>query len=176
MAELQEPQQTQGINEFLQLHPELRQEIETGAYDNEWVKFMSELSKNNSVQDLVNHINSCHWSRRQKKTLMVYCRTILANRFSTTNFKNMYAVRTFTDNKSIVDCTLDLGLTRFDLTPEWNTLLGLINLHFEAIVNMSKEGWFTERIGTQRHEIYQEEKTRERNLGYREKINNIIGD
>jgi len=38
----------------------------------------------------------------------------------------------------------------------------MINIHFGAASRMSKAGWFVGRIGAQRHEIVQEERTRDR--------------
>jgi len=145
-----------------------------GAYDNEWVKFMSQLSKNKSVKDIADYINDVHWSRRQRKTIMAYCRIILGDGFATTKFEDPRDYRMLYDDKSLIDCDLTVGLTRFDLTPEWNILLGMINLHFGAISRMSKNGWFVGRIGAQKHEIYQEEKTRE-HMGMKEKINDTLG-
>jgi len=159
---------------ILEQHPELKQEIMASSYDNEWVKFMSELSKNRSVKDIVDYISAVHWSRRQQKTIMAYCRIILGDIFSTTNFQDPKDYRMLHDDKALIDCDLTVGLTRFDLTPEWNILIGMINIHFGAAARMSKGGWFVGRIGAQKHEIYQEERTREQ-IGYKEKIQNTLG-
>ena len=145
-----------------------------GLYENEWVKFMSELSKNKSVKDIVVYIDSVHWSRRQQKTIMAYCKVILGDVFSTTNFHDPNDYRMLYDDKALIDCDLTVGLTRFDLTPEWNILIGMINIHFGAVSRMSKAGWFVGRIGAQRHEIVQEERTRDKEQGYKEKISNSI--
>ena len=93
-----QPEQIQtGIN------PELVQNIVSGdaAYDNEWVKFMSQLSKNKSVNDIVEYINTVHWSRRQQKTIMAYSRVILGGVFATTNFQNHNDYRMLYDDKTI---------------------------------------------------------------------------
>lgn len=159
---------------FLDSNPELKQTILSEQYDNEWVKFMSQLSKNRSVKDIADYINSVHWSRRQKKTIMSYSQVILGDIFATTNFQNTTDYRMLYDDKALVDCDLTVGLTRFDLTPEWNILIGMINIHFGAVSRMSKGGWFVSRIGAQRHEIIQEEKKRDNTPGYKEKINSSI--
>lgn len=144
------------------------------GFDNEWVRFMSELSKNKSVKDIVSYIDSVHWSRRQRQTIMAYSKVILGDIFATTNFQNPNDYRMLYDDKALIDCDLTVGLTRFDLTPEWNILIGMINIHFGAVSRMSKAGWFVGRIGAQRHEIVQEERTRDHEQGYKEKINNSI--
>ena len=162
-----------GMIQESSIDPELEKEILDTQYDNEWVKFLSDLSKNKSVDDIVSYINSVHWSRRQKNTLMSYCQVLLGNRFSTTNFQDPHDYRMLYDDKALIDCDLTVGLTRFDLSPEWNVLIGMINIHFGAAARMSKGGWFVGRIGAQRHEIYQEEKTREQ-PGFKEKISNSV--
>jgi len=145
-----------------------------GQYENEWVKFMSQLSKNKSVKDISEFISSVHWSRRQKKTIMAYSQIILGDVFATTNFQNPNDYRMLYDDKALIDCDLSVGLTRFDLTPEWNILLGMINVHFGAVSRMSKGGWFVSRIGAQRHEIVQEERTRDHTVGFKDTISNKI--
>lgn len=146
-------------------------------YDNEWVKFMSQLSKNNSVKDIADYISKVHWSRRQKQTIMAYSQVILGNSFATTRFTDHRDYRMLYDDKALIDCDLTVGLTRFDLTPEWNILIGMINIHFGAVARMSKGGWFVGRIGAQRHEIVQEERTRDHTQGFKEKIENkFVGD
>lgn len=151
-------------------NPDLAREIMNEQYENEWVKFMSQLSKNSSVKDIADYINSVHWSRRQKKTIMSYSQVILGNIFSTTKFENERDYRMLYDDKALIDCDLTVGLTRFDLTPEWNILLGMITIHFGAVSRMSKGGWFVGRIGAQRHEIVQEESGRDRQIGMKEKL------
>jgi len=42
-------------------------------------------------------------------------------------------------------------------------------------ISKSKGGFFTKRIGTQRHEIEHEEKARQKDTGFREKIQNKLG-
>lgn len=170
-------QQPSAISQTLAENPELRQEIMQGDFDNEYVKFMNQLSKNESMKELVSFINSVHWSRRQKVTLMAYCRVLMGNRFSTTNFTDQRDYRMLFDDKALIDCDLTVGLTRFDLTPEWNILLGMITIHFGADARMSKAGWYVKKIGTHRHEIDQEERTREHNQGFKEKIEQkVFGD
>ena len=149
-------------------------EIPPGEFDNQWVKFMAQLSQNESMKDMIDYINAVHWSRRQRKTIMSYCRILMGNRFATTNFTDQRDYRMLFDDKSLIDCDLTVGLTRFDLTPEWNILLGMITIHFGASARMSKAGWFVKKIGTHRHEIDHEERTRDRTQGFREKAEQAL--
>ncbi len=144
-------------------------------FDNEWVKYMCQLSENKSIGDIVDYINSVSWTDRQKKTIMSYSRIVLGNGLSTTYFMNNLDYRMLYDDKALIDCDLMLGMTRFDVTPELNILLGLINLHFGVESRKSKGGMFLKRIGAQRHEIVQEERSRDKNIGFREMVASKLG-
>ena len=150
-------------------------ESDAVKFDNEWVKYMCQLAENKSIKDIVDYINSVSWTDRQKKTIMSYSRIVLGNGLSTTYFMNNLDYRMLYDDKALVDCDLMLGMTRFDVTPELNILLGLINLHFGVESRKSKGGMFLKRIGAQRHEIVQEERARDKNIGFREKITSKLG-
>ena len=150
-------------------------EGDSAHFDNEWVKYMCQLSENKSIKDIVEYINSVSWTDRQKKTIMSYSRIVLGNGLSTTYFMNNLDYRMLYDDKALIDCDLMLGMTRFDVTPELNILLGLINLHFGVESRKSKGGMFLKRIGAQRHEIVQEERQRDKNIGFREKVASKLG-
>lgn len=154
--------------------PEL---LQGDGFDNEWVKLMNQLSKNESLKDFVSYINSCYWSRRQKVTIIHVCKILLGNRFSTTYIdteKEMYIMK---DYKDLVLCNLPINLTRFDLTPEFSVLISMLEAHFEANLNMSKNGWYVKRVGTHSHDIMHEERLRDRQPGFKEKIESkLFGD
>jgi hypothetical protein len=150
-------------------------EGDSAHFDNEWVKYMCQLSENKSIKDIVEYINSVSWTDRQKKTIMSYSRIVLGNGLSTTYFMNQLDYRMLYDDKALIDCDLMLGMTRFDVTPELNILLGLINLHFGVESRKSKGGMFLKRIGAQRHEIVQEERQRDKTIGFREKVASKLG-
>jgi len=148
---------------------------DSSMWDNEWIRFMSELAKNESVQDILNYIGAVEWTDRQKKTIMAYARIVLGKGLSTTYFGNQRDYRMLYDDKALIDCDLPLGMTRFDITPEFNILLGLISLHFGIESRKSRGALFLKRIGTQRHEIEHEERTKEKQ-GLKDKITGALGD
>lgn len=142
-------------------------------YDNEWIKLLSQLAENKSIKNIVQYIEGGTWTDRQKKTIMSYARIVLGNGLSTTFFTNENDYRMFYDDKALIDCDLTLGMTTFDLTPDFNILLGLINLHFGVESRKSKGGMFLKRIGTSRTEFSREEGTKQ--PGIKEKIETKIG-
>jgi hypothetical protein len=166
-VEYQERQLTEGEHRLI--------ESDTLKFDNEWVKYMCQLAENKSIGDIVDYINSVSWTDRQKKTIMSYSRIVLGNGLSTTYFINNLDYRMLYDDKALIDCDLMLGMTRFDVTPELNILLGLINLHFGVESRKSKGGMFLKRIGAQRHEIVQEERNRDKDIGFKEKVASKLG-
>jgi len=139
-------------------------------FDNEYLKYIAQLAENKSIADLVEYIENGKWSDRQKKTIMSYTRIVLGNGLSTSYLKNYNDNQALFDDKALIDCDLPLGMTTFDLTPEFNILLGLINLHFGLESRKSVGGFFLKRIGTQRHEYEHEEKLIEKKEGFTGKI------
>jgi len=149
--------------------------IVADEYDNEWIKFMSKLAENKSLQDIVDYIEAVYLTDRQKKTIMAYARVILGRGLSTTYFRNNLDYRMFYDDKALIDCDLTIGMTRFDITPEFNILLGLINYHVGIESRKSIGALFLKRIGTQRHEIEHSETMRDKEQGLKDKISNKLG-
>jgi hypothetical protein len=144
-------------------------------WDNELVKYMCQLAENKSIGDIVDYINSVSWTDRQKKTITSYSLIVLGNGLSITYFMNNLDYRMLYDDKALVDCDLMLGMTRFDVTTEFNILRGMIDMHFGVESRKSKGGMFLKRIGTQTHEILHEERNRDKDIGFREKVASKLG-
>ncbi len=139
-------------------------------YDNEWIEYIAKLAKNQSTKDIASFIEAVDWTDRQKRTIMHYARIILGDGLSTSFINGDYGFQRMKDLKALTDCDLTLGMTTFDITPEFNILRGMIDLHFELELNKSVNGFFVKRIGTKTHEIQHEEKTRQKEQGFKEKI------
>jgi len=146
------------------------------AFDNEFIKFIKQLAENKSTKDIVNYINSIEWTDRQKRTIMAYAKIVLGDGLSTTYIGNPRDYRMLYDDKALIDCDLPLGMTRFDITPEFNILLGLISLHFGLESRKSRGALFLRRVGTQSHEIIHEEKSRLKPSGIKEKISGLTSE
>ena len=139
-------------------------------YDNEWITYISSLAKNQSTKDIADFINSVDWTDRQKNTIMHYAKIVLGDGLSTGFIDGYRGFQRMKDLKSLTDCDLTLGMTTFDITPEFNILRGMIDMHFELELSKSVNGFFVKRIGTKTHEIQHEEKTRPKEQGLKEKI------
>ena len=139
-------------------------------YDNEWITYISSLAKNQSTKDIANFINSVEWTDRQKNTIMHYAKIVLGDGLSTAFIDGHQGFQRMKDLKALTDCDLTLGMTTFDITPEFNILRGMIDMHFELELSKSVGGFFVKRIGTKTHEIQHEEKTRPKEQGLKEKI------
>jgi hypothetical protein len=144
------------------------------AYDNEWIKFLSTLAENDSLKDIVDFINTTSWTDRQKIKIMAYSKVMLSRGLSTTYITGITDYRRLQDDFTLVDCNLILGMTVFDITPEFNILVDMIKMHFGIEIRRSKGGHFIERIGTQRMEVAHD--TTQRNTeGFKEKLWKKIG-
>lgn len=139
-------------------------------YDNEWIKFLSELSQNESVEDILDFIKDNEWSDRQRSTIKHYTKVVLGRGLSTTFITSQIDYLMLKDDKALIDCDIPLGMTTYDMTPEFNILMGMVRLHFNIESRKSKGGKFLNSIGKQTHEIVHEEKTRPQNTGFKEQI------
>lgn len=148
---------------------------EPTAFDNEFLKYIVQLSKNKSIGDIVDFIKQCRWSDRQKRTIMAYTKIVLGDGLSTSFIRGNQDYQSLYDDKNLVDCDLALGLTTFDITPEFNQLLVLVNLHFGLESRKSFGAFFVNRIGTQRHEYeHSEKQIITEKTGLREKMRRIL--
>jgi hypothetical protein len=149
-----------GLQPQAQVQPEQGiSDVEKAAviagFDNEWIKWMVKLSENKSLQDIVDYINGCEWTDRQKKTIMAYSRIVLGDGLSTTYFMDQHDYDMFYDDKAMIDCKLTLGMTVFDITSEFNILIGLIDLHFGIESRKSRGALFLRQLKTDTHEFVQ---------------------
>ena len=170
---LQEPEREQALDGLVEEYQ--KAQLLNDQFDNEWIKFMSNLAKNETLQDIVDYIESVYWTDRQKKTIMAYAKVVLGRNLSTTYFRNYTDYRMLYDDKALIDCSLTIGMTCFDITPEFNILIGMVNLHFGIESRKSIGALFLKRIGTQRHEIEHEERLRAKEPGFKDKIKSKFG-
>lgn len=146
------------------------------AYDNEWIKFLSLLAENDSLKDMVFFIQSTEWTDRQKIKITSYTKVMLSRSISTTFITGMTDYKRLQDDFTLVDCNLILGMTIFDITPEFNILTDMIKMHFGMGIRRSKGGMFVEKIGTQRMEVAHDTTNRTPD-GFKEKLwKQVTGD
>jgi len=127
-------------------------------FDNEWVRFLSELNKDASMQDLVQYLIRANLTDRAKDKIRVYITTLLDREFAVSRITDRIDHRRLMDDKELIDADLPLGLTRFDITPEFHHLINLIRIKFGIKVRRSIGGFERRMIPTQITETLAEER------------------
>ena len=139
-------------------------------YDNEWVKFLSELSQNGSQKDICDFIKMNQWNERQMHKIMSYARIVLGRGVGTTFLASKNDLMCLRDDKSLIDCDVPLGLLRVDITPEFNMLMSMMSYHFRIESSRSINGFFIKRVGLQKTEVEIENKKQQGLTGLKNKI------
>lgn len=128
------------------------------SYDNEWVRFLDKLSADKALGDIVDYINLVELTDKAKKKLIVYIRTLLDKEFATSRIVSNADLQKLMDHKNLIDCDLPLGLTRFDMTPEFQHVVNLLRIKFGIKVRRSMGGFERRILATQRSEVLNEER------------------
>ena len=151
------------------------------GYDNEWVRFLNALTQDELTQDIAVYLLNANLTDRAKNKIMIYTRTLLdkefaISRISPTNQLDMQRVMA---DKALIDADLPLGLTVFDMTPDFHHIINLLRIKFGIKIRRSIGGFERRIIPTQRMETINEERTslaesRERNRSIRNRITDIF--
>jgi len=151
------------------------------GYDNEWVRFLNALTQDELTQDIAMYLMNANLTDRAKNKIMIYTRTLLdkefaISRISPTNELDMQRVMA---DKALIDADLPLGLTVFDMTPDFHHIINLLRIKFGIKIRRSIGGFERRIIPTQRMETINEERTslaesRERNRSIRNRITDIF--
>ena len=137
------------------------------GYENEWVRFLNELSNDKSLASIVDYIKEVKLTRRSKEELKVYIRTLLDKEFAISKIDNTRDLLLLHDDKNLIDADLYLGLLRYDITPEFQHIINLIRIKFGIKVRRSYGGFERRAISTQRNETITEERVKRTNQGNR---------
>jgi hypothetical protein len=151
------------------------------GYDNEWVRFLNTLTQDELTRDIAMYLHTANLTDRAKARLMIYVRTLMdkefaISRISQTDPGDMQKIMA---DKALIDADLPLGLTIFDMTPDFHHIVNLLRIKFGIKVRRSIGGFERRIIPTQRMETISEERTalaqsRERNRGIRNKIGDMF--
>lgn len=149
------------------------------GYDSEWVRFLNQLSNDESLITIVAYIKSVDLTIRAKNKLMVYITTLLDREFAVSRISDYEDFLRLLDKKQIVDAGLPLGLTVYDQTPEFQHIVDLIALKFDIKIRRSMGGGFERRIlATSRTENVSEERVK--NIGEKkstgDKVRGLFGE
>ena len=148
------------------------------GFDNEWVRFLSQLSDDESLATLVAYIRSADLTTRAKNKLIVYITTLLDREFAVSRIADYEDLLRLMDKKQIVDADLPLGLTVHDQTPEFAHIIDLIALKWDIKIRRSMRGFERGILATSRTENVTEERIK--NIGNKkttaDKVRGLFGD
>lgn len=144
-------------------------------YDNELIKYYRKISKNQSIDHIVDFIKKVHWTDRQAEKLTKYAQVTLGDGVSTTYFQDHFDMAKFRDDKSMMDIDLPLGMTTFDVDENFVLVVDMVNYHVGVASRMSFGGMLLKQMRTQRHEFEHKETEREKNVGIGDKVKNKFG-
>lgn len=120
------------------------------GFDSEWVRFLNQLSADETTKSLSDYIRIAPLTRRAKYKLMIYIRTLLDREFTMSNIADMRDMDSVNLDKLLIDADLTLGLTRFDLSPEFQHIINLVRIKFGIKVRRSLYGFERINVNTQR--------------------------
>jgi len=142
-------------------------------FDNEAIKFLNELSKNESLAEFVNFIKNTDWTDRQRKAIISHLKITLPRSLSTTFLTSLVDQEKLYDDKRLIDIALTLDLTTYDLDADWDRYKTMHELHFKLEARKSKGGKFLNQIGKQTHRIEHDQGETQKQ-GFKEKIKGWI--
>lgn len=126
---------------------------QNSAFDNEWAHFLSDLSQNEGIQDIVRCIESQEWTDNQKSKLMYFAQIALGRNIGTTYITNNRDYQMAVDEYTLAEVNLTLGLTVFDMDANWLMLIDLIKQNFLISLRRSKGGFMMDKVGVSRVEF-----------------------
>jgi len=151
-------EEIEGIEETGIIEEEGGVESSVAEFDNEWVRFLSELNKDATMRDLVFYLKNSSLTDRAKEKIRVYITTLLDKEFAVSRITDRSDHRRLIDDKELIDADIPLGLTRFDMTPEFHHIINLIRIKFGIKIRRSLGGFERRMIPTQIRETLEEQK------------------
>lgn len=164
------------VKELFEEKLEAMQQDDTDErFDNELIKYYNKISKNQSIDDIVDFIKGVKWTDRQAKKLTAFSKVVLGDSLSTTYFRNVTDYKMFYDDKSLVEIDLPIGMTTFDINEDYCLLIDMVNYHAGIESRKSIGAMLLKQMRTQRHEFEHGENEREKNNGFVDKVKNKFG-
>jgi len=131
--------------------------IDETLFDNEFVRFLDTLLKDSTTREIAEYIVRSSLSISAKEKLILYAYTLLHKEFAITRLRGEKDLQRLLIQKSLIDADLPLGLTKFDLTPEFHHIVGLITIKFQAKLLRSMDGFERIALVSQRQIVAREE-------------------
>ena len=175
VEEEQEDVETEDFDEFDTVAPEGRlptPHIRTDEtlFDNEFVRFLDALLKDSTTREIAEYILRSSLSITAKEKLILYAYTLLHREFAITRLRGERDLQRILIQKSLIDADLPLGLTKFDLTPEFHHIVGLITIKFQAKLLRSMDGFERIALVSQRQIVSREDLMRMDEYELRERL------
>jgi len=139
-------------------------------FDNEFVRFLDALLKDSTTREIAEYILRSSLSITAKEKLILYAYTLLHREFAITRLRGERDLQRILIQKSLIDADLPLGLTKFDLTPEFHHIVGLITIKFQAKLLRSMDGFERIALVSQRQIVAREELMRMDEYELRERL------
>lgn len=146
------------------------------VYDQEWVKFLSELSNNESTRHIMEYIDARAWTEKQKSKMLAFAQIALGKNVGATYITSHQDYMMALDDFTLAEIKIPLGLTVYDMSSEFLMVTDLIKAHFLLSLRRSKAGFFMQRIGSSRVEVARDNNSADQD-GYKnqKKGNSIFG-
>ena len=162
VEEEQEGAETEDFDDFNVVAPEGRLptphiRADETLFDNEFVRFLDALLKDSTTREIAEYILRSSLSITAKEKLILYAYTLLHREFAITSLRGERDLQRILIQKSLIDADLPLGLTKFDLTPEFHHIVGLITIKFQAKLLRSMDGFERIALVSQRQIVAREE-------------------
>ena len=167
--------ETEDFDEFDTVAPEGRLptphiRADETLFDNEFVRFLDTLLKDSTTREIAEYILRSSLSITAKEKLILYAHTLLHREFAITRLRGERDLHRILIQKSLIDADLPLGLTKFDLTPEFHHIVGLITIKFQAKLLRSMDGFERIALVSQRQIVAREELMRMDEYELRERL------
>ena len=137
----------------------------TRYYDNEWVRFVNQLSKNESLGKIAHFAANSKFTRRAKRKIIIYTYSLLGRNLAVTYIKGVSERIRLDCDKAVIDCGLKLGLTNIDITPEFIQICDMISLQYTIMCDQAYGGFERKQINTTERKISREETYPQLNQG-----------
>jgi len=175
VEEEQEGAETEDFDDFGVTAPEGRLptphiRADETLFDNEFVRFLDALLKDSTTREIAEYILRSSLSITAKEKLILYAYTLLHREFAITRLRGERDLQRILIQKSLIDADLPLGLTKFDLTPEFHHIVGLITIKFQAKLLRSMDGFERIALVSQRQIVSREELMRMDEYELRERL------
>lgn len=144
-------------------------------YDNEWVRFVNQLSKNEALGKIAHFAAHSKFTFAAKRKIIIYAYALLGRNLSVTFVRTEHDRNMLYCDKAVIDCGLKLGLTNIDITPEFIQICDMISEQFTIMVFSSTGGFERRAINTTERRVSREEMYPQLTPGNDNTIKRLLG-